>query len=139
MGRVVASFCGPDSRKAGPRGSVYSVAMGLRGGVAHLPLVRDLIEAKKQARWQRATGYVMRHRPGHYGSPIPALKEIRARDGEVFASPTSIPGIDLREREQLRLVEELAVFSEDQPFPATSNGSLRYHYENPWFSYSDGI
>jgi hypothetical protein len=113
--------------------------MGLKGGLARLPVVRDLVEAKRQARWQQATEYVMQHRPGHYASPIPALKEIRAREDEVFASPTSVPGIDLRDREQLRLVDELAVFYDDQPFAAGPNGSLRYHYENPWFSYSDGV
>jgi predicted O-methyltransferase YrrM len=104
-----------------------------------LPVVRDLVAGRRLARAHRSTGYVMRHPPGHYASPIPALNEIRAREDEIFDRPETIPAIDVRSAAQLALVREFAPLYADQPFGAEARDGLRYHLKNQWFSYSDGL
>lgn len=78
--------------------------------------------------------------PGHYYSPIPSLEEIRHREDRIFdAMPRELPGIDLHEPEQLKLLEAFAAFYHELPFEPQKNGKLRYYYENPNYSYSDAI
>ncbi len=75
---------------------------------------------------------------GHFYSPIPDLAEIRRDEAKIFGDiPRIIPGIDLREAEQLALLGEFAKLYEDMPFKAQKTGGLRYHFENPAYSYSD--
>jgi hypothetical protein len=64
--------------------------------------------------------------PGHFYSPIPALDEIRASEERVFRFPEQLPGIDLNEPGQLRLLEQLSFFYGDQPFAAQRQNHLRY-------------
>ena len=113
--------------------------MRLKDQFKRLPGVHQLAEARLRARWQRSTGYVMKHRPGHYGSPIPALNEIRERNTEIFGYPDSIPGIDTRDADQLALVHEFAGLYADQPFGAEPRDGLRYYYGQQWFTASDGL
>jgi hypothetical protein len=78
--------------------------------------------------------------PGHYYSPHPALDEIRGDEARIFgAMPREFPGMDLREDEQLRLLQQLATFYSDIPFGDQPKTGLRYYYDNPYYSYSDGI
>ena len=113
--------------------------MSLRRTISGLPLLGDLAEARRLLRARRATGFVMESTPGHFGSPIPALKEIRSREAQVFAVPESIPGVDLRSDAQLDLVRRLAPFAADQPFTAEETEDQRYWFENSLFSYGDGL
>ena len=78
--------------------------------------------------------------PGHYYSPIPSLDYIAQHDSDIFGkTPREIPGIDLREREQLKLLESLKPYYDELPFPSQKTESLRYFFENPSYSYSDAI
>lgn len=77
--------------------------------------------------------------PGQYYSPVPDTAEVRAREGRVFAVPRKVPGVDLREHEQLQLVQELSTHLPDQPFTARPTPGLRYHFDNDYFSYGDGV
>ena len=113
--------------------------MSLRRTISGLPLLGDLAEARRLLRARRATGFVMESTPGHFGSPIPALKEIRSREAQVFAVPGSVPGVDLRGDAQLALVRRLAAFAADQPFTAQETPGRRYWFENSLFSYGDGL
>lgn len=54
-------------------------------------------------------------------------------------SPRQLPGIDLREAEQMLLLDGFAGFYESMPFQAEKTAGLRYHFENPAYSYSDAI
>jgi len=49
-----------------------------------------------------------------------------------------IPGIDLNEEAQLRLLKELARFY-PAPFPETKTDGFRFYYQNIYFSYMDAI
>jgi hypothetical protein len=89
------------------------------------------------ARLRAACGFVP---PGHYYSPIPALDEIRRDDARIFGRlARDIPGIDLREAEQLALLKILAPLAADQPFGEQPREGLRYHFDNPSYAYSDGL
>jgi methyltransferase family protein len=86
---------------------------------------------------RRACGFVP---PGHFYSPLPAFDEIRAEESRIFGPvPREIPGLDLRETEQLALLEQLARFYPDIPFRSDPTPGLRYHYDNQSYAYSDGI
>lgn len=78
--------------------------------------------------------------PGHYYSPHPALDEIRRDEVRIFGVlPHEFPGVDLREDEQLRLLQQFTKFYSDIPFGDQPKPGLRYYYDNPFYSYSDGI
>lgn len=68
-----------------------------------------------------------------------ALSELRRREEQIFATPTSIPAIDLRADYQLSLVEELAIYYADQPFEQHRSAGLRYYFENDFFGYGDAL
>ena len=101
--------------------------------------VRELAKARQFLRDQEAAGAVMMHPPGHYASPIPSLPEVRARENEIFARPPTVPGIDVREGDQLELVREFAALYADQPFGIKQQEGLRYHLDNQWFGFADGL
>jgi predicted O-methyltransferase YrrM len=78
--------------------------------------------------------------PGHFYSPIPSIDEVRTREAELFGPPPpSLPGINIREHEQLALIKELARFYGELPFPRTQSTASRYWFENWAYSYADAI
>jgi hypothetical protein len=87
--------------------------------------------------FKKSAGFVP---PGHYYSPIAPLEEIRKDEAKIFGEPSrSIPGIDLREEEQLRLLESLTVYYGDMPFRDEKQEGLRYHFKNDSYEHSDAI
>jgi hypothetical protein len=100
-----------------------------------LPKIGPLITEHERLR--QACGFVP---PGHYYSPIPNWEELRSRAART-EPPTSreIPGIDLRESDQLQLLESLCRYYADQPFTAEKTAGNRFYFENPAYSYSDAI
>ena len=76
--------------------------------------------------------------PGHYYSPIPS-----AADVETVARrprrPEDVPGVDLREAEQLALLDRLAGFYPQMPFTRDGSPGYRYRFDNPSYAYADGI
>jgi predicted O-methyltransferase YrrM len=45
----------------------------------------------------------------------------------------------MREEAQLQLAVELAAYYEDQPFQASPTEGMRYHFENGYFQFADGL
>jgi hypothetical protein len=77
---------------------------------------------------------------GHYYSPIISPAELEKRKFEIWKAPLNvIPGIDLREKEQLKLLEDFRAHYSLLPFEAQAKEGFRYQYENSMYSYSDGI
>ena len=100
-----------------------------------LPGISELIKERDSLR--RDSGFVP---PGHFYSPIPSFDEVERESARLFGHvPRTIPGIDMREDDQLALLEQFVPFYDQQPFSATKTGEHRYHFENPAYSYSDGI
>jgi hypothetical protein len=78
--------------------------------------------------------------PGHFHSPIPSDAEIAQHAARLFtARPRTLPGIDLNEAGQLALLEEIASYYHDLPFPAQPTPGHRYYFANDVYSYSDAI
>ncbi|HVI93305.1 MAG TPA: class I SAM-dependent methyltransferase [Anaeromyxobacter sp.] len=78
--------------------------------------------------------------PGHYYSPIPSLREVRGNEARIFGvPPRTLPGIELREREQVALLKSFEPFYEAQPFASERAPSRRYFFDNPAYSYSDAL
>jgi predicted O-methyltransferase YrrM len=84
--------------------------------------------------------FVRDYPPGHFYSPIPDLREFRRR---ASASPgvetVNLGGIDLREESQFALIGTLAGYYSELPFQAAKRKGLRYHLDNPFFSFGDGV
>lgn len=99
-------------------------------------LTAQVIEQRKSLSiWRK--GFV---HPGHYYSPIPDLGQVKGRHSQIFKrSLKDIPGIDLNTREQLNLLEVFASYYGDMPFPEESSSGFRYHLNNDFYAYSDGI
>jgi hypothetical protein len=77
---------------------------------------------------------------GHFYSPIPSMKDIRKNRKAIFGIPRELPGVDLREQQQLRLVETFArEYYRDQPFRDTRTEGLTYFFRNNAFCHTDAI
>jgi predicted O-methyltransferase YrrM len=78
--------------------------------------------------------------PGHFYSPIPSLGYVRANENRLFGPPArTLPGIDLREPQQLDLLHSFVPYYNQQPFPERRTEARRYFFENPAYSYSDAM
>jgi len=101
------------------------------------PGLGRLIEYNEQ-RLRRQHGFVP---PGHFYSPIPPWAAIKQDAARIFREhpEREIAGIDLREAEQLALLEEFRRYYADHPFTAQKKAGNRYYFENPAYSYSDAI
>lgn len=79
--------------------------------------------------------------PGHFYSPIPDYEEINEKNSLLFGQRVNeIPGIDLREKQQLQLIEEFKQFYNEIPWPVTDKvPEYRYQFDNIYFSYGDAI
>ncbi|MFB2771543.1 class I SAM-dependent methyltransferase [Pelatocladus sp. BLCC-F211] len=77
--------------------------------------------------------------PGHFYSPIPNLSDVLEKEDLIFQNKKEFPSIDLREEEQLKMLELLALYYEELPFPEQPSTSSRYYYQNQFFCYSDAI
>ena len=82
--------------------------------------------------------------PGHFYSPYPDLDEYERRLGASLDRDRPLLGIDLHEKDQLALLEELVALVADAPFPehrpeGEAPPEWRYWYDNFAYAYGDGI
>lgn len=75
--------------------------------------------------------------PGHFYSPIPDWDEVARDAGRVFRATRALPGIDLRENEQVTLLRELSAHYPELPYGKLAG--LRYRFGNPNFGHGDAI
>ncbi len=77
---------------------------------------------------------------GHFYSPVVSRHELQQDAARIFkAWPRDLPGIDIREEAQLRLLKKFSVLYQDLPFGDEPRDGLRYGYKNDAYSYSDAI
>jgi hypothetical protein len=102
--------------------------------VLALPIVGPRVETYLQSRSAI-------HPPGHFYSPIPDIEDVKARESEIWRRETDreIPGIDLNQDGQLRLLNCLSEYHAGQPFSEHRDGDRRYYFANDFYSFSDGI
>lgn len=78
--------------------------------------------------------------PGHYYSPIPSVDEVLNNEHFLFPDKCDeMPGIDMRQEEQISLLKSFERFYSEMPFQANKSNGLRYYFENSYYSYADGI
>jgi len=77
--------------------------------------------------------------PGHFYSPFPSLDDVRSRRAEIFICPSELPEIDADPVGQLALVAALSPLAHQATLPDQADDRYRYHYENDFFSYGDGL
>lgn len=99
-----------------------------------LPYIKSL---KRQVDFYQNRLHVL---PGHFYSPIISVEEIQKYRVNIFKmNPDILYGIDLNEREQLRLVERFTGYYQEMPFRAQKQNHLHYFFDNTWYTYSDAI
>jgi predicted O-methyltransferase YrrM len=77
---------------------------------------------------------------GHYYSPLPSIEEIRSKQEYIWGTVSKqVPGVDLNEEQQLKLLQEFQQYYQELPFKSEKQDNLRYLFENPAYSYSDAI
>lgn len=79
-------------------------------------------------------------RPGHFYSPIPDMKFIEQNQARLFDRSTqSIAGIENHLEDQVALIQKLADYCDELPFPDEETTGFRYYFQNDYFSYGDAI
>lgn len=79
-------------------------------------------------------------RRDHYYSPIPVIEEVQRRQATVFdRQRRSAPGVDLRDNAQLALLEQMAAYAQDLPFPLEQTANHRYWLDNKFYFFADGV
>jgi len=78
--------------------------------------------------------------PGHFYSPVPDLADIRERAKSIFdRSTVTLNSINLNEQKQCDLADEFSKLHEQMKFPDQKLAEYRYFFDNPYFSYGDGV
>lgn len=78
--------------------------------------------------------------PGHFYSPLIDRRHWAEDAERIYAPPPrTLPGIDMREVQQLALLERLAAYYPELPFTDQRQGRARYQFLNEAYSYSDAI
>ena len=78
--------------------------------------------------------------PGHFYSPLPDLKQVTAQRDRLFdRSVDELEGIDLNAPGQTDLVRRFARHYNPLQLPEKPDEASRYHLDNGWFSYGDGV
>jgi hypothetical protein len=78
--------------------------------------------------------------PGHYYSPIPSQREVRARERAIWgAPPRKLRSIELNEERQVALFKEFKKYYKAIPFGDSPKDGLRYYFKNDWFGYGDAV
>lgn len=112
---------------------------GWRSAIRQLAFRVPVLGKRYRELWLAAASHYQIN-PGHYGSPIPSSEEIErelSTPAEIVAD--SLPGIPLRTAQQLALLAELKPLMGAHSFPKKEDGRHRYHYQNDWFQYADGL
>jgi hypothetical protein len=77
--------------------------------------------------------------PGHFYSPVHDYHEVSRQAERIFEVPEELPGIELRERDQLELFRELSVFARELNLPKMSDPDFRYHADNSNYGIGDAL
>lgn len=106
-------------------------------------LIRSIARSSLFQYVARKSGYAkykLHVPPGHFYSPIADLNEVKASARRIFnPDRRTLPAIDLREKEQLELLQILSGYYAEQPFSAEKQASLRYYFDNRFYCQSDAI
>ncbi len=119
----------------------------LRRVARRLPYLGGVLRERDQLRTETETlraGLTANAEPlwvpaGHFYSPLPSLAEVRRDEFRIFEESRCLPGVDMRDADQVALLEQLATYYATAPFPEHRTNKYRYFYENGAYSYADAI
>jgi len=77
--------------------------------------------------------------PGHYANPFPSIQEVNKYADRIFDNKKKLYGINLRKEEQFFLLQQLSENYSKLIFSDSVRDGNRYFYNNPMYSYCDGI
>ncbi|HTS17802.1 MAG TPA: class I SAM-dependent methyltransferase [Verrucomicrobiae bacterium] len=120
-------------RASDPQGREEKIA-ALNRGLSRLDLLLQFLDCPEFL--SRASEWVP---PGHFYSPIPNLQDIADRLKDLRLDAQACPNLDMRDNEQVRLLNALAAYYPDQPFSAKPSAPLRYYFDNDSFPYGDAL
>ena len=100
-----------------------------------LPYIRTLYRENKTLKRNS------RFPSGHFYSPIVSLEELKQKEEKIWKlNKDNEPlGISLNFESQRQLLKEFTTYYKELPFNKTKSNSLRYYFENKFYSYTDGI
>ncbi len=79
-------------------------------------------------------------RKEHYYSPIPRIEDVRRDEAQLFdRGLRPLPGIELDDVLQRETLGQIERIYPEQPFPEQARPGHRYHLDNKYFAWSDGI
>jgi predicted O-methyltransferase YrrM len=76
---------------------------------------------------------------GHFYSPIPSRDDLLRPTAREAKTIKLLPGIDLNEDRQLKLLNKYVQEYAEYQFKEEKNSESRYYYDNSWFCYSDAF
>lgn len=77
--------------------------------------------------------------PGHHYSPIPAAADVERALVAAEAVGPHLPGIDLRQSEQMAMLRAWQPLYNDLALPLQPVEGHRFHLDNTWFTNADAI
>ena len=77
--------------------------------------------------------------PGHFYSAVPSAATRQSYVDAVKQRIETLLDIEINREGQIRLLEELLRFYKSCPFPHDKDAQWRYFYNNPAYSYGDGM
>jgi len=76
--------------------------------------------------------------PGHFYSPVVSWNEVKNREN-LWSYSDRIEGINLNLEGQKQLVNGFLKYYDDIPWISEKKDNLRFYFQNPYYSYTDGI
>lgn len=114
--------------------------MSRTSGPGPRSLLRQAAHRAKVARASLSADAPQTFPPGHFYSPIADVSDVRARHEQIFdRSIRDLPGIDSNDVGQVALAAEFRDYVKEMPFTDTTTAGQRYGFDNPFFSYGDGL
>jgi len=111
-----------------------------RGWLARLPGLGAAFRSLRLLTDAARSPFLRYAPPGHYYSCIPDMKQVLDRADVLFRRDVkACPGVDLREGEQIQLLEVMAGYAHEQPFGESPTGRRRYSYPNGFFGIGDAL
>jgi hypothetical protein len=134
---VVARATSPDvRRKVGHRIPPVRRLLDQRDALA---AQRDSLAAQVVAQKRELESRAPAPPPAPPFPPILSLEEVRAQSERIFATPPTLPEIDLQADAQLDLVRTVSPFAHDMAWPEQRTEGYRYYFDNDWFTYGDAV
>src|SRR4030095_4726256 len=100
--RNVAGIFPPIRRLMDQRDSLQRENAALHQDLDSMAIENNSLRTRLQTAWREIPE--IWPPPGHFYSPIPAVRELKSIEDEIFNAPPRIRGVDLNESEQLDLL-----------------------------------